>query len=201
MRLVRRRPTLGRMRKRRVPLIGLQRRQPIGKVRTVGDARRKVDIVAQALGKVRHRHLGVQVLVQFPEEKGGAVAIGQRYQVGVQLQMIDVREIAYYRNVYDHLVRFSELIESSREMARIRTNLPWAEHATARTATSIAAFYARRSSFVEMVRGVEAPTLVVQGVSDHIVSPTSVEWLCSLRPTSPPPSGLRRTLPESRKEL
>lgn len=74
------------------------------------------------------------------------------------------------------------LIESSREMARIRTKLPWAEHATARTATSIAAFYARRSSFVEMVGRIEAPTLVVQGVSDHIVSPTSVEWLCSLRP-------------------
>ncbi|HSK07161.1 MAG TPA: alpha/beta hydrolase [Acidimicrobiia bacterium] len=74
------------------------------------------------------------------------------------------------------------LIESSREMARIRTKLPWAEHATARTATSIAAFYARRSAFLDMVRRIEAPTLVVQGVSDHIVSPTSVEWLCSLRP-------------------
>jgi pimeloyl-ACP methyl ester carboxylesterase len=75
-----------------------------------------------------------------------------------------------------------DLIESSREMARIRTKLPWAEYATARTATAVAASYARRSAFVEMVRRIEAPTLVVQGVSDHIVSPTSVEWLCSLRP-------------------
>lgn len=74
------------------------------------------------------------------------------------------------------------LVESSREMARIRTRLPWAEYATARTATAIAGLYARRSAFVEMIRHVEAATLVVHGVSDHIVSPTSVEWLCSLRP-------------------
>ncbi len=30
--------------------------------------------------------------------------------------LIDEREMVYYRNVYDHLVRFTELIESSREM-------------------------------------------------------------------------------------
>jgi pimeloyl-ACP methyl ester carboxylesterase len=33
-----------------------------------------------------------------------------------------------------------------------------------------------------MILAIEAPTLVVQGLSDHIVSPTAVEWLCSLRP-------------------
>jgi magnesium transporter len=31
--------------------------------------------------------------------------------------LIDGRETVYYRNVYDHVVRFSELIESAREMA------------------------------------------------------------------------------------
>lgn len=30
--------------------------------------------------------------------------------------LIDDREAAYYRNVYDHLIRFTELIEASREM-------------------------------------------------------------------------------------
>jgi len=30
--------------------------------------------------------------------------------------LVDEREIAYYRNVYDHLVRYTELIESAREM-------------------------------------------------------------------------------------
>ncbi len=33
-----------------------------------------------------------------------------------EFALIDPREAVYYRNVYDHLVRFTELIESSREM-------------------------------------------------------------------------------------
>ena len=75
-----------------------------------------------------------------------------------------------------------DVIESSREIARIRKHLPWAEYATARTATSIAASYARRRTFYAMVRAIEAPALIVQGISDHIVSPTAVETMCALRP-------------------
>lgn len=33
-----------------------------------------------------------------------------------EFRLIDEREMAYYRNVYDHLVRFTERIETSREM-------------------------------------------------------------------------------------
>ena len=33
-----------------------------------------------------------------------------------EFDLIEAREMVYYRNVYDHLVRFTELIESSREM-------------------------------------------------------------------------------------
>ena len=33
-----------------------------------------------------------------------------------EFSLIDVREMVYYRNVYDHLIRFTELIEASREM-------------------------------------------------------------------------------------
>jgi magnesium transporter len=33
-----------------------------------------------------------------------------------EFRLVDAREIAYYRNVYDHLVRYTELIESAREM-------------------------------------------------------------------------------------
>lgn len=33
-----------------------------------------------------------------------------------EFELIDERETAYYRNVYDHLIRFTELIEASREM-------------------------------------------------------------------------------------
>ncbi len=34
-----------------------------------------------------------------------------------EFELVQERETVYYRNVYDHLVRFTELIESSREMA------------------------------------------------------------------------------------
>ncbi len=34
-----------------------------------------------------------------------------------EFELVDPRETVYYRNVYDHLVRFTELIEGSREMA------------------------------------------------------------------------------------
>jgi magnesium transporter len=33
-----------------------------------------------------------------------------------EFEQVDEREIAYYRNVYDHLVRYTELIEAAREM-------------------------------------------------------------------------------------
>jgi magnesium transporter len=34
-----------------------------------------------------------------------------------EFTLIDEREMVYYRNVYDHVVRFTELIESARESA------------------------------------------------------------------------------------
>lgn len=33
-----------------------------------------------------------------------------------EFALVDEREVAYYRNVYDHLVRYAELIENAREM-------------------------------------------------------------------------------------
>lgn len=75
-----------------------------------------------------------------------------------------------------------DLIEASVDMARIRKELPWSAEATAKTATSIALFYSNRADHVRMIRAITAPTLVVQGVSDHIVSPTAVERICWLRP-------------------
>lgn len=75
-----------------------------------------------------------------------------------------------------------EVIEASVDMARIRKELPWTAEATARTATSIAAYYANRARYIRMIRAITAPTLVVQGLSDHIVSPTAVEHICRLRP-------------------
>lgn len=74
------------------------------------------------------------------------------------------------------------MIDEFVRLARARSNYPWTAEAAPKTGRSIARMFAKRSSFVEMIRTITAPTLVIQGVTDHIVSPTSVEWLCSLRP-------------------
>lgn len=75
-----------------------------------------------------------------------------------------------------------EVQESLIASARARQHLPWVEEAVPKTATRIAWLFTRPWRFVEMIRDIVAPTLVVQGLEDHIVSPTAVEWMCSLRP-------------------
>lgn len=75
-----------------------------------------------------------------------------------------------------------EVVEASVELARIRKALPWTAEATAKTATAIARMYTTRSAYIRMIRSITAPTLAIQGIHDHIVSPTAVEWLCRLRP-------------------
>lgn len=75
-----------------------------------------------------------------------------------------------------------EMIESFVEVAERRSRLPWAADAVPKTGQAIRRHFMRRSAFVSMIRDIRAPTLVVHGVADPIVSPTSVEWLCDLRP-------------------
>lgn len=74
------------------------------------------------------------------------------------------------------------LVEDFVTMAERRSHFPWVADAVPKTGQSIRKLFQRPSEFVAMIRDIKAPTLVVQGVSDHIVSPTSVEWLCGLRP-------------------
>lgn len=74
-----------------------------------------------------------------------------------------------------------DMVESFVELARTRARLPWAADAVPRTGAHIRRHFLRRSEFVKMIRRIKAPTLVVQGIADRLVSPTSVEWLCSLR--------------------
>ncbi len=75
-----------------------------------------------------------------------------------------------------------KVIDASVEMATIRKVLPWTATATTRTANSVAMHYARPGVFAAMIHTITAPTLVIQGLADHIVSPTAVEWMCTLRP-------------------
>lgn len=74
-----------------------------------------------------------------------------------------------------------EMVESFVAIAEARRRLPWAAEAVPKTGQSIRRNLMRRARFIEMVRSIKAPTLVVQGVADPVVSPTSVAWLCSLR--------------------
>jgi pimeloyl-ACP methyl ester carboxylesterase len=73
------------------------------------------------------------------------------------------------------------VVEALVESTATRRKLPWAAEAVPATARSIAAYWARPRTFVAMIREITSPTLVVQGVADRIVSPTAVEWMCSLR--------------------
>ena len=68
------------------------------------------------------------------------------------------------------------------ELAEARRNMPWAMDAVPRTGNSLARLFKRPRDFVAMVRKIQSPTLVIHGLEDRLVSPTSVEWVCSLRP-------------------
>lgn len=73
------------------------------------------------------------------------------------------------------------VVESFVDLARIRVDFPWAVSSLTHTANSIALFYRRPRDFVRMIRRIQAPTLIIHGLDDHIVSPGWVEWLHSLR--------------------
>lgn len=74
-----------------------------------------------------------------------------------------------------------DLIQSFVSLAEVRKKFPWATEAVPKTGRSIREYFMKPSRFVAMIREIKAPTLVVQGVADPIVSPNAVEWLCSLR--------------------
>lgn len=73
------------------------------------------------------------------------------------------------------------VVESLVDLAQERVNFPWAVTALTRSANSTARLYRRPRDFVRMIRRIVAPTLIVHGSSDRIVSPGAIEWLHSLR--------------------
>lgn len=106
----------------------------------------------------------------------------------VNRRMIDSmtsKELIYetLRRVSHHPGRVPlSLIEEFIDLADTRRHFPWAADAVPRTGQSIRRFFLKPSRFVAMIRKVKAPTLVVQGIADPVVSPNSVAWACSLRP-------------------
>ncbi len=75
-----------------------------------------------------------------------------------------------------------EMVESFVVVAERRKHFPWAVDAIPKTGHGIRSLFLRRSEFVAMIREIRAPTLVIQGTEDPIVSKNSVRWLCYLRP-------------------
>lgn len=75
-----------------------------------------------------------------------------------------------------------QLVEAFVALAEKRASFPWAAEAIPKTGQAIRRLFLRPSRLVELIRDIKAPTLVVQGVADPIVSPNSVRWICSLRP-------------------
>lgn len=119
----------------------------------------------------------------------GRLLIGATPGLGLALNRRLVSRITPREMVNEALRRIThkpgrvpmELIEDLTEVAEIRSSYPWAGDAVPRTAQSIRSLFLKRRTFVEMIREIKAPTLVVQGVADPVVSPTAVEWLCALR--------------------
>lgn len=58
---------------------------------------------------LKHEIIVIRKSVVYEREVLARLARGE-------FALIEAREMVYYRNVYDHLIRFAELIESSREM-------------------------------------------------------------------------------------
>lgn len=75
-----------------------------------------------------------------------------------------------------------EVVESLVALAEQRSHLPWAADAVPLTGQSIRALFLRRAAVTSMVRDIVAPTLVIHGVEDPIVSRTAIERLCWMRP-------------------
>jgi pimeloyl-ACP methyl ester carboxylesterase len=74
------------------------------------------------------------------------------------------------------------LVERFIALAETRRHLPWSSGAVPKTGQSIRRLFQRPSRLVAMIRRIKAPTLVVQGAADPVISPNSVAWLCYLRP-------------------
>lgn len=74
-----------------------------------------------------------------------------------------------------------ELVQNLVSQMEVRYQLPWTVEAVPAMARAVAGAWLKRGDFVAMIRDIQCPTLVVHGAEDPIVSPSAVEWLCSLR--------------------
>ncbi|MBL8795433.1 MAG: magnesium/cobalt transporter CorA, partial [Planctomycetia bacterium] len=72
-------------------------------------ARPSKELLSRLL-ELKRRIIGLRKTLVYEREVLARLARGE-------FELIEAREMVYYRNVYDHLVRFTELTEGSRDMA------------------------------------------------------------------------------------
>lgn len=107
-------------------------------------------------------------------------AISRRLLSSMSSEQLVTESLA--RIAYDPSRIPMDVVRELIETAEQRRTFPWAALAVPETGQAIRRLFTKPSRFVEMIRDIKSPTLVVQGVADPIVSPTSVKWMCSLRP-------------------
>jgi pimeloyl-ACP methyl ester carboxylesterase len=76
----------------------------------------------------------------------------------------------------------AEARAASVELQRLRRGMEWSVSAFLAAARSTGIAIARRSAFRAMIHRITAPTLVIHGTQDRIVSPGSARWLVAQRP-------------------
>jgi pimeloyl-ACP methyl ester carboxylesterase len=101
--------------------------------------------------------------------------------VGNRLTPDEIVDLSLRMITYDPTRVPLDVVDSLVDTATERSNFEWAATAINQSASSIAWHYRRPRDFVAMIRDISAPTLLVQGAADHIVSPSGVKWLASLR--------------------
>lgn len=72
------------------------------------------------------------------------------------------------------------IIESAIENATLRRSMPWSASTFARSAAGVRRRLLRRRRFEEMIAAITAPTLLIWGDEDRLVSPASMFWMSAL---------------------
>jgi pimeloyl-ACP methyl ester carboxylesterase len=75
-----------------------------------------------------------------------------------------------------------EAVEAMIEVTRERLEMPWATHAFLEAARSTLGLLARRRRYIDMMRSITAPTLIVQGSHDRLVPLAAAQEAARLRP-------------------
>ena len=75
-----------------------------------------------------------------------------------------------------------EVIQAHVEMAKFRTRLPWADASMLRAARSMLGIILRRRRFQQLIRRVEAPTLLIHGENDRLVRHAAAKVVATVRP-------------------